>query len=75
VATRFLSASCPPLYWFAAHLLLYGGGGSSSRAPTAMGGKDGSGGAGGAIGALLWGYCWAFASLGAVMFPNFYPWT
>lgn len=164
VATRFLSASCPPVYWFAAQLMLSGrgsgaggssGAGSGSCAGNAGVGPekgsgrnsgagrsgsvgDSSGGAGcGAAGSsgtgkgagvvisgaaggglstglklggasggarvwwgrqgdgigssssryggccvrggwwalALWSYCLVYLGLGAVMFPNFYPWT
>lgn len=76
VATRFLSASCPPLYWFCAQIIL--------RPAAARGGKQGRrkggegarpGGRGAPAAALLWGYCLCFMAVGAVMFPNFYPWT
>jgi len=76
VATRFLSASCPQLYWFTAHLLLRGRGcdgcrsssGSGSSSAAAAGGRA-------AVALLVWGYCWGFMALGALLFSNFYPWT
>ena len=85
VATRFLSAAAPPLYWFAAELALgrgggdgsgKGGGGSGRRSRRAAAGNGTGGGApAGWAPVLLWGYCLGFMAAGAVLFPNFYPWT
>lgn len=61
VATRFLSVN-PVIYWYAAvYLLGEGAPMSQGRWPWRS--------------AWLWLWCLAFTALGALMFPNFYPWT
>jgi hypothetical protein len=76
VSTRLLSC-CVPWYWWAAHLV------QRSLPPQAPvpGGNPGTAAAVGPsrgspwVGAVLWGYCGVMMAAGAVLFPNFYPWT
>lgn len=59
VATRFLSSS-PALYWYAAGLVAGDGGGGHRWVWTREG---------------VWLWALASAALGALLFPNFFPWT
>jgi hypothetical protein len=76
VSTRLLSC-CVPWYWWAAHLVQR----SLPQQPPASGGKPsravaGEGSRAGLwVGSVLWGYCGVMMAAGAVLFPNFYPWT
>ena len=72
VATRLVSAACPPFYWYMAHLLLLRGPATEPPLPrTAAGGWLGSR----RLRGWLCAYVTGFAVVGTVLHSNAYPWT
>lgn len=67
VVTRFLAAACPPLHWWTAGLLVRRGGIDAGNAAASDGSR--------AVGTALRWYFVLYFVVGAVLHPNFLPWT